>query len=332
MPNNNNPINILLYGVLVHELIETLQKKLAMPAVITRLKEDAPRAVLVDHMSRAEVVVALQYSNMPAAPKLRLLQVPGAGLDQIKFDEVPAHAHICNAYGHDVAGGEYVLLAMLAWCHEFVTAHESMKAGSWRMSGRTGAPLHDELYGKTIGILGLGPIGLAAARLAKAFGTTVLGCNRTVREQPDFVDQVYPLQDLHDFLGRCDFVAVCIALAPQTVGLLDRAALLRMKKTAVVINVARGAIIDEDALFEALRDKQIAGAVIDAWYRYPTPSDLTIAPSKHPFASLPNVLMTPHSSIWTHGMIERRWTDIAANIDALASDGKLKNVVRQPLG
>lgn len=331
MPNNNNPINFLLYGVLVYELLETLQRKLAMPALIKRLKEDAPRAVLADHMSRADVVIALQYANMPAAPKLRLLQVPGAGLDQIKFDDVPPRASICNAYGHDVAGGEYVLLAMLAWCHEFVATHESMKAGSWHMSGRTGAPLHDELYGKTIGILGLGPIGLAAARLAKAFGTTVLGCNRTVREQPDFVDQIYPLQDLHEFLGRCDFVAVCIALAPQTVGLLNRVALSRMKKTAVVVNVARGAIIDEDALFEALRDKQIAGAVIDAWYRYPTPTDLTIAPSKHPFASLPNVLMTPHSSIWTRGMIERRWTDIAANIDALTSGAALKNIVRQPL-
>lgn len=331
MPRNNNPINVLLFGVLVYELLETLQNKLTLPASIVRLKEDAPRAVLADHMSRADAVIALQYSNMPAAPKLRLLQVPGAGLDQIKFDHVPTQASICNAYGHDIAGGEYVLLAMLAWCHEFVAAHESMKAGSWRMSGRTGAPLHEELFGKTVGILGLGPIGLAAARLAKAFGMSVLGCNRTVREQPDFVDQIYPLQDLHEFLRRCDFVAVCIALAPQTVGLVDRAALSQMKKTAVLINVARGAIIDEDALFEALRDKQIAGAVIDAWYRYPTPNDLTIAPSKHPFASLPNVLMTPHSSIWTRGMIERRWTAIAANIDALTSGAELKNIVRPQL-
>ena len=331
MPNNNNPTNILLYGALVYELLETLQRKLTLPVIVTRLKEDAPREVLADHLSRADAIIALQYSNMPAAPNLRLLQVPGAGLDQIKFDEVPIHASICNAYGHDVAGGEYVLLAMLAWCHEFVAAHGSMKAGSWHMSGRTGGPLHEELFGKTVGILGLGPIGLAAARLAKAFGTTVLGCNRTLRERPAFVDKIYPLDELHEFLGRCDFVAVCIALAPQTLGLLNRAALMRMKETAVLINVARGAIIHEDALFEALRDKQIAGAVIDAWYRYPTPTDLTIAPSKHPFASLPNVLMTPHSSIWTRGMIERRWTDIAANIDALTSGAELKNIVRQPL-
>ena len=116
------------------------------------------------------------------------------------------------------------------------------------MSGRTGAPLHEELYGKTVGILGLGPIGLAAARLAKAFGTTVLGCNRTLIATPEFIDTVYPLDQLHEFLRRCDFVAVCIALAPQTVVLIDRAALAQMKQTSVIINVARGAIVDEDAL------------------------------------------------------------------------------------
>lgn len=331
MSNNNKPLDILLYGVLVYDLLETLQRKLTTPAVITRLKENVAPDVLAAHMSRADVVIALKYSGMPPAPNLRLLQIPGAGMDQINFAEVPPQARVCNAYGHDVAGGEYVVMAMLAWCHEFVSAHESMRAGSWHMSGRTGAPLHEELYGKTVGILGLGPIGLAAARLAKAFGTAVLGCNRTLIATPEFIDTVYPLDQLHEFLRRCDFVAVCIALAPQTVGLIDRAALAQMKQTAVIINVARGAIVDEDALYDALREKTIAGAVIDAWYRYPTPDDLHVAPSKHPFASLSNVLMTPHSSIWTRGMIERRWTDIAKNIDALASGAELQNIVRQRL-
>ncbi len=329
--SNKNPLEILLYGVLVFDLLDTLKKKLKTPASFVRLKENVTPDELAQHMLSADVVIALNYADMPPAPKLRLLQIPGAGLDQIKVSEVPAQAIICNAYGHDVAGGEYVVMSMLAWCHEFVAAHESMKAGSWRMSGRTGAPLHEELYGKTVGILGLGPIGWSAARLAKAFGTTVLGCNRTVGTKPDFVDQLYPLAQLHEFLSRCDFVAVCIALTPQTDGMIDRVALAQMKRSAVIINVARGAIVDEDALFIALRDKTIAGAVIDAWYRYPTPDNLTIAPSKHPFAELPNVLMTPHSSIWTRGMIERRWTDIAANIDALTSGAALKNVVRRSL-
>jgi phosphoglycerate dehydrogenase-like enzyme len=324
--------NILLYGALVYDLLEVLQRKLQIPANIFRVKENIDPVELADKMILADVVIALKYAHMPAAPRLQLLQIPGAGLDQIKFEQVPPQATICNAYGHDVAGGEYVVMSMLAWCHQLIPAHQSMMAGSWHMSGRTGAPLHDELEGKTVGILGLGPIGLAAAKRAKAFGTTVIGCNRTLREKPDYLAKTYSLDQLHEFLRRCDFVAVCIALTPQTVALIDRAALAQMKPNAVIINVARGAIIEEDALYEALATKQIGGAVIDAWYRYPTPDDLTIPPSKRPFATLPNVIMTPHSSIWTHGMIERRWTDIAANIDALCDGGRLKNIVRRPLG
>lgn len=330
--SNSKPLEIVLYGVLVFDLLETLKRKLRSPANIIRVKENVARSELAKHTAAADVVIALKYSNMPPAPTLRLLQIPGAGLDQIAFDEVPPQAIVCNAYGHDVAGGEYVVMSMLAWCHQLIPAHESMKAGSWHMSGRTGAPLHEELYAKTVGILGLGPIGLAAARLAKAFGTTVIGCNRTLRGRPEYIDEIYALDDLHKFSPRCDFVAVCIALTPQTRGLIDARAIAHMKPSAVVINVARGAIIDEDALFEALRTKQIAGAVIDAWYRYPTPEDMTIAPAKQPFSTLPNVIMTPHSSIWTRGMIERRWTDIAANIDALGEGSALKNIVRRPLG
>lgn len=329
MSNDSDRLQVLLYGVLVYDLLEVLQRKLRSSARISRIKENAEPIELNAQMAQADVVIALKYENMPPAPRLRLLQIPGAGLDQIKFEQVPSQATVCNAYGHDVAGGEYIVMSMLAWSHELIPAHESMKAGSWHMSGRTGAPLHHELRGKTVGILGLGPIGLAAAKLAKAFGTTVIGCNRTIRERPEFLDEIFPLEHLHTFLRHCDFVAVCIALAPQTVGLIDRVAISKMKSSAVIINVARGAIIDEDALFDALKSKQIAGAVIDAWYRYPTPVDITVAPSKHPFAMLPNVIMTPHSSIWTHGMIERRWTDIAANIDALREGTALKNIVRQ---
>ena len=331
MSKNTDPIKIVLYGVLVYDLLDTLQAKLKTPATISRLKENAASAELAEHMLSADVVIALKYQHMPPAPKMRLLQIPGAGTDQINFDEVPRQATVCNAYGHDIAGGEYVVLAMLAWCHDFVPAHESLKAGSWHMSGRTGAPLHEELYGKTVGILGLGPIGAAAARLAKGFGTTVLACNRTHRDKADGVDRLYPLEDLHEFLSQCDFVAVCVALTPQTLGLIDQAAFCRMKPNAVIVNVARGAVINEDALYTALRDKQIAGAVIDAWYHYPTPQNLHVPPSKHPFETLPNVLMTPHSAIWTRGMIARRWTDIAMNIDTFAAGAEPANVVRRPL-
>jgi phosphoglycerate dehydrogenase-like enzyme len=322
------PLNIVMYGALVHDLDDTLRRKLRTPATIVKLTEEAPRAALERALAEADVVIALSYRDMPPTPRLKLLQAPGAGLDQIAIDQVPAQACICNAYGHDVAGAEYAVLSMLAWSHDFIEAQDSFRNHTWRMSGRCGAPLHHELHGKTVGILGLGPIGAKTAELAKAFGTTVLACNRTVRATHPHVDRIYPLDRLHAFLGECDFVVVSIALAPHTVNLIDAAAFTAMKPNAVIVNVARGAIINEDALYAALKERRIAGAVIDAWYRYPTPQDLTVPPSKHPFHELSNIIMTPHSSIWTHGMIERRWDQIARNIEAIATGRPLMHVVR----
>lgn len=324
------PLNIVMYGALVDGLDTTLRRKLAVPANIVKLKESATPTSLADAFGAAQVIIALSYRDMPPAPRLRLLQAPGAGLDQISLEQVPEQAFVCNAYGHHVAAAEYSVLGMLAWSHQLIEADQSFRAGTWRMSGRCGAPLHHELHGKTVGILGLGPIGEKTAELAKAFGTTVIACNRTLRPRAPYIDRLYPISELRDFLGECDFVVVSIALAPQTVDLIDARAFEAMKRTAVLVNVARGAVINEDAMYLALAERRIAGAVIDAWYRYPTPEDLMVPPSKHPFHELPNIIMTPHSSIWTDGMIERRWDEIARNIEAIATGGALANVVRPP--
>jgi phosphoglycerate dehydrogenase-like enzyme len=104
-----------------------------------------------------------------------------------------------------------------------------------------------------------------------------------------------------------------------------------MKPTAVIINVARGTLIDEKALFEACRKRTIGGAVIDTWYRYPRQGVLCGEPSAYPFRELDNVIMTPHASGWTEGLLPRRCRFIAANLDRLARNEPLLNVVRQPL-
>lgn len=324
------PLNIVLYGALVHSLDETLRRKIAVPANITKFRENSPADAVAGAFATADIIIALRYRDMPPAPRLRLLQAPGAGLDQIALEQVPARAFVCNAYGHHTAAAEYAVLGMLAWSHELIEADASFRSGTWRMSGRCGAPLHQELYGKTVGILGLGPIGEKTAGLAKAFGTTVIACNRTLRPASPQIDRVYPLDELHAFLRECDFVVVSIALAAQTVDLIDARAFAAMKPTAVIVNVARGAVINEDALYAALSERRIAGAVIDAWYQYPTPDDIEVPPSRHPFHELPNIIMTPHSSIWTSGMIERRWDEIARNIEAIATSKPLANVVRTP--
>ena len=169
-----------------------------------------------------------------------------------------------------------------------------------------------------MGILGLGSIGRAVAQRAGGFGTRVLGCNRTLREVAH-VDRQYPLERIDEFLAECDFVVIAAALAPQTEGLIDARRLAQMKPSAVLINVGRGPIVEEDALYAALKEKRIRGATLDVWNAYPSKDNLTLAPSKHPFPRARTTSGEPHTAAWTTGMVDRRWREIAENLDRLGA-------------
>jgi phosphoglycerate dehydrogenase-like enzyme len=166
------------------------------------------------------------------------------------------------------------------------------------------------------------------AQRAAAFGMRVLGCNRTQRSGIAAVSKQYPLSGIDAMLRECNYLVVAPALAPETLGLIDRARFAAMKPDAVLINVGRGTIVEEQALYEALRDRTIRGATIDAWYAYPSSGKPDVAPSQFPFHDLPNVRMTPHTSAWTTGMVDRRWDEIADNLDRFARGQPLRNLVR----
>jgi phosphoglycerate dehydrogenase-like enzyme len=310
----------VFYGSLIHHLPETLLAKVKTPWTTARFLEKDAKEDFARALADADVLISLVWNaSLPPAPKLKLIQSPGTGVDFIDFAAVPPGVAVCNCYGHAEGTAEYVMLSILLWCHvHFVPAHESFRRErSWRYSGRVNGPINQELYGKTVGIVGLGAIGKAVAERAKGFGTRVLGCNRTQRDLPQ-VDRQYPLAQIDEFLAQCDFVVVAAALAPETERLIDAARLAKMKPSAVLVNVGRGAIVEEDALYAALKEKRIRGATLDVWYAYPRHDDLAVAPSKHPFHELDNVWMTPHTSAWTTGMVERRWSEIARNLDSLA--------------
>ncbi len=323
-------MKVVFYGSLIHHLTDTLLAKVKTPWSATRFLEQDPKEDLARSLADADVLVSLVWSkSFPPAPKLKLIQSPGTGVDFIDFSAVPPGVRVCNCYGHAEGTAEYVMLAILLWCHvHFVPAATSFRTErSWRYSGRVNGPINEELYGKTVGILGLGAIGKAVAERARGFGTRVLGCNRTLREVPQ-VDRQYPLEKIDEFLAECDFVVIAAALAPETERLINAQRFAQMKRSAVLVNVGRGAIVDEDALYAALKQKRIRGATLDVWYAYPRHDDLSIAPSKHPFHALDNVWMTPHTSAWTTGMVERRWNEIAQNLDRLARGEPLRYQLR----
>jgi phosphoglycerate dehydrogenase-like enzyme len=211
--------------------------------------------------------------------------------------------------------------AMVALTREFVRLGVALRKGDWQSQWAIGvAPplVWPELAGKTIGILGYGRIGQAVARRARAFDMKICAIRRDVRRsREDGIAFLGGPESTDEVIGRSDYVLISMPATLDTGGLLDRRRLGLMKSTAYLINIARAEIVDEDALYEALAKRSIAGAVLDVWYRYPRGPGLT-PPATRSFHDLPNVLMTPHVSGWTDGMLDARAKLIAENIRRIA--------------
>jgi phosphoglycerate dehydrogenase-like enzyme len=290
---------------------------------------DALQAALTD----ADAVVSMSWRDtFPRPDGLKLIQLPGAGYDSVDFSALPDGAAVCNVFEHEIGISEYLLLAMLEWQIRLSRMHASMLEDRW-VGGFVGDfPLHGELFGKTVGFVGYGRISRETAKRLKAFNVKILACTRTPSKRDENVDEITGMDGLHAMLSRSDFVVVACPLTDETHGLIDAAALEALGPDGVILNVARGRVLDEDALWEACSEKRIAGAVIDTWYQYPRGGSTTGAPSRHPFATLDNVIMSPHASGWSEGLLDRRWTLIAENLTRLERGEPLLNLLREPGG
>jgi phosphoglycerate dehydrogenase-like enzyme len=277
----------------------------------------------------ADVVVGIRYDKtFPTAERLSLFHVPGAGYDQVDLQALPAQTVVCNCFGHEPAIAEYVMAALLARHVPLADADARLRQQDWTYWAGAPERVHDEMSGKTIGLVGFGHIAQAIAARAKAFDLRVHVANRSAVATSASVDAWFALDDLQRFWPTADFIVVSLPLTAQTKGLVDAAAFAAMRKSAVVVNVGRGPTIDEQALFDALSSQRIAGAIIDTWYQYPSAAQAAVLPSTLPFHTLPNIVMTPHMSGWTRGTIERRQRTIAANIAKRFAGQVCDNVIR----
>jgi phosphoglycerate dehydrogenase-like enzyme len=277
----------------------------------------------------ADIVIATRFSaNLPQPKDLRLFLVPGAGYDAVDFDALPAQAAICNCFGHEDAIAEYVMATILQRAIPLAAADHDLRQGKWTHWAGAADRAHGEISGRTIGLLGFGHIGQAVARRAKAFGMKVNVANRSKVDNAALVDRSFLLSELIAFWGSSDIIVVSLPLLDETRGIVNAEAFAAMRDDAVLINVGRGGVVDETALYEALRDHHIGGAIIDTWYNYPAPGKLEAAPASLPFHELENILMTPHMSGWTEGTIRRRQAVMADNIARLGNGRDLVNVVR----
>lgn len=256
----------------------------------------------------------------------RLLQVPGAGLDGIPLAALPADLPICNVFEHETPIAEYVTHAVLDHAIFPGGTAFGMDAAHWADTFRA-RPFHGEAQGRRVAIVGFGTIGRAIAQRLRALGLVIVAVNR--KGSPDAAaDEAWPVARLAEALATVDVAVLCVPLDEATRGLVGAAELAAMKPDALLINVARAPVVDEEALYLALRDRRIGRAVLDVWYRYPQPGEAACPPSRFPFHELPNVRATPHISGWTEGLIARRYAVIAENIQRLADGRPLRNVVR----
>ncbi len=307
------------------------------PRILAKMTEEVEPTALADltdtqrlipALAEAEIVVGhIWRSDFPEAPRLRLLQAATAGIDMIDLASLPRGITLCNVFGHEPAIAEYVLMTMLALTHRLFDTVTAFRGGSWAAHQPAGGSPHGEILGKTIGIVGYGRIGREVAKRAVGFGCKVIAANRSPIADEGDASEIYPLSELDRMLPQCDAVLIAAALGPQTKGLLDARRLSLLKPTALLINIGRAAIVDEEALYQALSGNRLGGAALDVWWQHWSPEHPERRPSRFPFHELPNVLMTPHCSGFTEGTADRRWGELAGNLDRFVRGEKLINVV-----
>ena len=298
-------------------------------AVVDILPNALRGAAEREAFASADVIIGTHFdASLPRPERLLLYQVPGAGYDAVDLAVLPGGAVVCNCFGHEQAIAEYVMAALLQRYVPLADADRRLRQGEWAYWAGAPERAHKEMAGSTLGILGFGHIGKAVAVRARAFGMLVHVANRSPVAGSEVVDRAFSLSELPAFWGGLDSIVVTLPLTPETRGIVGPEAFARMRNDTVLINVARGPVVDEVALYDALKNRRIGGAVIDTWYRYPTPGQSHCAPSDLPFHELTNVVMTPHMSGWTTGTISRRQLAMAENIRRLGRGEACLDVVR----
>jgi phosphoglycerate dehydrogenase-like enzyme len=277
------------------------------------------------------------------APNLRWVQFQSAGIDSFvnhpllkKRDLIGTT--MSGAITNQIA--EYVVMAILAFGQKLPTLLQYQKEKKWPSeSEKRQRLLPLELRHSTVGIVGYGSIGRQVARLLQPFNVEILAAKKDVMHPEDagytvegmgdpeghFFDRLYPIEALHSMIARCDFVVLALPLTSDTFHMMDAEAFEEMKPTAYVINVGRGGLIDQPALVQALKTKQIAGAALDVFEQEPLPKE-------NPLWEMPNVILSPHISGLSQHLSEETFTLFLENLKRYMAGLPLHNQIRVDAG
>jgi D-3-phosphoglycerate dehydrogenase len=273
------------------------------PALLAALAD--AHAVLVRSATKVDA------EAIAAAPVLKVVARAGVGLDNVDIKAATtAGVMVVNApTSNIISAAELTVGHILSLARHIPAAHAALAQGQWKRSAYTGV----ELFEKTVGIIGLGRIGALITARLQAFGVNVIAYDPYVtsaRAQQLGVTLV----TLDELLGQSDFITIHMPKTPETTGMISDEQLALMKPTAFIVNVARGGLIDEDALYRALTSKTIAGAGLDVFVSEP--------PKESPLLALPNVVVTPHLGASTDEAQEKAGVSVAKSV-RLALSGEL---------
>lgn len=256
-----------------------------------------------------------------AAKKLRVVGRAGVGVDNVDVEAATRRGVIVmnTPAGNTISTAEHAFSLMMSIARRIPQADASVKAGKWERKKFEGV----ELYNKTLGILGMGRIGSELARRALAFGMRVVAYDPYLSASRARALQIELIDNLDELLPHCDFVSVHMPMTDETRHMLDERRLALLKKGARVINCARGGLVHEGALADALKSGHVAGAALDVFEVEPPPSDL-------PLRGIDSVIFTPHLGASTAEAQESVGIEIAAAIRAALLEGEIRNAVNIP--
>ena len=291
------------------------------------LPDNAPKEVVLEEIRDAKYIVSgskiIEEEHFKVASKLHAVVLPSAGYDYIDVEAATKHGvYVINSPGANAnAVAEMGIGLMLAAARNIPQSYTRVREGQWVDEEVRNRGLGWELTGKTMGLVGLGNIGARVATMAKGFSMEVLCYTKhpsQEREQKFGVKFV----SLDDLIKQSDFVVICAALNPETLGMIGKEQIDLMKENAFLINIARGKIVDYDVLYQALSENKIAGAGIDVLYTEPPGP-------KHSFFTLDNVIVTPHLGSRTRDANERVTNMVADEIIRMENGEKPLNPVNQ---
>jgi phosphoglycerate dehydrogenase-like enzyme len=283
------------------------------------------RAAVQAATDGAEVWFSYMFRNLPfaSAESLRWVQLLSAGVDRILAQPVRDAVTITNVAGmHATPIGEWVMSFLLMHAKQMPRALDNQRQSHWERY-RTAT----NLRGATVGIVGLGGIGREVARLCDAFGARVIATRRSAAsgESIPHVDEVYPLSDLHALLGAADYVVLSMPLTDETRGMIGAAEFDAMRSTGMLVNIARGPVVDWEAMLAALREERIGAVYTDVTVPEPLSDG-------DPSWDVPNLIITPHVSGFFPDYVPAAAEIFIDNLRRYVAGEPLRNVVDRALG